>query len=266
MACAVLKKQSLHTYFSSIAKETNSYFLIGGGTFEPFIVDAYLKAQKEKKPIEYYATNSIYLFDPSGVVTGRYDKMIPLPFGEYIPFADTFPFLRKLIPGVGNFHAGKEVSYFKATFEGKEYTFSTPICYEAILNSQMRKMSAADIFINVTNDAWFGDSAAPHQHAMLATVQSIEWGRPMIRNGYTGVSFFVAVNGDITHERPAFEEHASVQEFSLYTTETLYRKGGWIFPWLWVSAWPILWLVIRKRPPIVPDTGEDAEPVSDTSA
>ena len=265
-ACNVLKNQSLHTYFSAIAKDNDTYFLMGGGTFEPFIVDAFIKAQKENKPIDYYATNSIYLFDRSGTVTGRYDKMIPLPFGEYIPLSDTFPILRKMIQGVGNFHAGKEVTYFKATFKGKEYTFSTPICYEAILNSQMRKMSDADVFINVTNDAWFGDSAAPHQHAMLATVQSIEWGSPMIRNAYTGVSFFVAVNGDITHEIPAFEEHASIQEFPLYTTETIFRKGGWIFPWLWVTAWPILWFVIRKKTPIFPDKDGDAAPESSISA
>ena len=108
--------------------------------------------------------------------------MILLPFGEYIPLADTFRFA-SIFKG-RNFQAGKEVTYLMRN-QQTPYRFSTPICYEAILNSQMRKMTESDLFINVTNDAWFGDTAA-HQHAMLAAVQSIEWGRPMIRNAYTG--------------------------------------------------------------------------------
>ena len=83
-------------------------------------------------------------------------------------------FLLKYIQGPV-LQPGNEVTYFTATKAKNPYTFSTPICYEAILNSQMRKMSNADLFINITNDAWFGDTPAPHQHAMLTTVQSIEW-------------------------------------------------------------------------------------------
>ena len=109
-------------------------------------------------------------------------------------------------------------------------------------------MTESDLFINVTNDAWFGDTAAPHQHAMLAAVQSIEWGRPMIRNAYTGVSFFVEANGDIIEETKPFDPQARVAPLHLYKTNTIYRQGGWVFPWLWVLAWPAIFYVTRKRP------------------
>ena len=148
-----------------------------------------------------------------------------------------------------NFHAGKEVTYFTAGEKNTPYRFSTPICYEAILNGQMRKMSDADLFINVTNDAWFGKTAAPHQHAMLAAVQSMEWGRPMIRNAFTGVSFFVEANGNIIEETESFVPEARVATLHLYQTDTIYRMGGWIFPWLWVLGWPVLFVLLRKRTP-----------------
>jgi apolipoprotein N-acyltransferase len=263
-ACRILNNKSLKEYFSSLAKDNEFDFLIGGGTFTPFVGDVIAKMRREGGEPEYSATNSLYLFDHTGEVTGRYDKMILLPFGEYIPLADTFPFLRKIIQGPGNFQAGAEVTYFDAGSKNIPYRFSTPICYEAILNSQMRKMTEADLFINVTNDAWFGDTAAPHQHAMLAAVQSIEWGRPMIRNAYTGVSFFVEANGNIIEETKPFVPEAHVAELKLYKTDTIYRQGGWIFPWLWVIGSPIAFLILRKRevPSLAKETPKDEEETS----
>ena len=258
-ACQILNNQSLHGYFSSLAKDNGFDFLIGGGTFTPFVGDVIKKMRETRGEPEYSATNSLYLFDHTGTVRGRYDKMILLPFGEYIPLADTFPILRKYIQGPGNFQAGTEVTYFDAGTNKTPYRFSTPICYEAILNSQMRKMTESDLFINVTNDAWFGDTAAPHQHAMLAAVQSIEWGRPMIRNAYTGVSFFVEANGDIIEETKPFDPQARVAPLHLYKTETIYRQGGWVFPWLWVIAWPAIFVITRKKSALVPISEEASE-------
>ena len=228
---AALGGKSLKEFFGELASRYNFAFLIGGGT-----VNFHDEKDDDGNPT-YTAYNSCYLFDQQGEITGRYDKMIPLPFGEYIPFADTFPILRKIIKGPGNFQPGKSVTYFKANNDKLEYSFSTPICYEAILNSQMRKMAEADLFINITNDAWFGDTAAPHQHAMLATVQSMEWGRPMFRLAYTGVSMVIEPHGQILYETKPFEEVMTVEEIRMASVETIYRRGGWIFPWLWTFVW-----------------------------
>lgn len=228
---APLGGKSLREFFSELATRYNFALLIGGGT-----VNFHDELDEDGFPT-YTAYNSCYLFNQQGEITGRYDKMVPLPFGEYIPFADTFPILRKLIKGPGNFQAGSSVTYFEAKNAEFSYTFSTPICYEAILNSQMRKMSNTDMFINITNDAWFGDTAAPHQHAMLATVQSMEWGRPMFRLAYTGVSMVVEPHGQILHETKPFEEVTTVVPVRMGKVETIYRKGGWIFPWSWVFVW-----------------------------
>ena len=111
----------------------------------------------------------------------------------------------------------------------------------------MKKMSNADLFINITNDAWFGDTASPHQHAMLTTVQAIEWGRPLLRIAYTGVSFVVEPTGKILYETAPFVEEAKVEELRLTKVNTIYRQGGWVFPWLWVLSTPLLLLYMRKK-------------------
>ena len=235
--------RSLKEFFSELSDEHDFHFLIGGGT-----INFHDELDADGFPT-YTAYNSCYLFDDGGDITGRYDKMVPLPFGEYIPFAETFPILRKWIRGPGNFRAGKEVTYFNAKTDSLDYTFSTPICYEAILNYQMHKMSDADLFINITNDAWFGKTAAPHQHAMLTTVQAIEWGRPLFRLAYTGVSFVVEPHGQILYETKPFEEVSRVEPIRMGQINTIYRQGGWIFPWLWVTfwGWTFGWMVVERR-------------------
>ena len=230
----ILEGKSLKQFFGELASNNDFSLLIGGGT-----VTFHDELDDEGYPT-YTAYNSCYLFDNAGEIAGRYDKMVPLPFGEYIPFSETFPILRKIIKGPGNFRAGDTVTYFKAKSDDLEYTFSTPICYEAILNSQMRKMSNADLFINITNDAWFGDTAAPHQHAMLATVQSMEWGRPMLRLAYTGVSFVVEPHGNILYETKPFEDVTKTGDIRMTSIPTIYRKGGWVFPWIWSIIWSTL--------------------------
>lgn len=161
--------------------------------------------------------NSVYHIAPSGEVA-RYDKIIPLPFGEYLPLSDTFPFLRDLIEGPGNFQAGTD----PVVFEGK-VRLSTPICYEAILPHLCRRFDNPDILINGTLDTWFGDTAAPHQHAMLAAIRAVELGRPLIRSAYTGVSMVVEPSGRIYAETPPFERVSRVVKVRVADTPTLYR-------------------------------------------
>lgn len=206
--------------FGEMTRTGNFSFLVGGGT-------------RERDPLDVERTvnfNSVYLFDPQGNVTGRYDKMVPLPFGEYLPWP--FSYLRGVIEGVGNFRAGTHPTVFKAG----NWTLSTPICYEAILESQMRTMSEVDLFVNITNDGWFGDTAAPHQHAMLAAVHATEFGRPMLRIAYTGVSMVVEPHGAIRYETAPYTDVAEVVPIRMTTIDTPYRRWGRAFPWLCVAV------------------------------
>ena len=233
--------RSIKDLFSELAYTHDFSLLVGGGT-----ITIHDTKDAEGYP-EYTAYNSAYLFNREGEITGRYDKMVLLPFGEYIPLSETFPIIRELLKGPGNFKRGSEVTVFKAQADGFEYTFTAPICYEAILHSQMNKMSEADLFVNITNDAWFGDTQAPHQHAMLATVQAAQYGRPLLRIGYTGVGMIVEPHGVIKGETKPFTEVAKTEEIRMAKIPTFYRRIGWLFPWICIAVTVGSALRLRNR-------------------
>lgn len=211
-------------------------FLIGGGTRE-------ITRDTVTNEISFTDFNSCYFFGREGEVEGRYDKIVPLPFGEYIPLASVLPFLRTWIQGPGNFQAGTEPTIF----QGDGFTFATPICYEAILHDIVRRMASADLFVNITNDAWFGDTASPHQHAMLAAVRSVEFGRPTLRLAYTGVSMIVEPTGRIVYETRPFAEVVDVVPLRLEKVDTLYLRFGDWFCWLCLALTGLAgWFAIRR--------------------
>ena len=208
-----------------LTADGNFHLLVGGGTLER---GRDLDGKRWRK-----LYNSAYSFLRTGQLDKRYDKMVPLPFGEYIPLSDTFPWLRGIVKGPGDFRKGQTPTAFEALdAEGDRYTYSVPICYEGILNSAMAKLADVDLFINITNDAWFGDSGCPHQHAMLTAGQAVQWGRPLLRMAYTGISWVVEPHGDILYETGLFTETAIVRPIRLLSVNTLYRQGGWLFPYL----------------------------------
>ena len=216
--------------FSEMTTKGNYNFLLGGGT-----------QKKDKETGKRHAWNSAYLFNRKGEIAGRYDKMVPLPFGEYLPWPVSY--LKDYIEGVGNFQAGDNATIFQAD----NVRFTTPICYEAILESQMRKMMDADLFVNITNDAWFGDTAAPHQHAMLAAVHAVEFGRPLLRIAYTGISMVVEPHGAILHETKPYTDVATVVPIRLASFATPYRTWGRGFPWVCSLVAGIALFAVRRR-------------------
>ena len=112
---------------------------------------------------------------------------------------------------------------------------TTPICYEAILNTFVRRnLADSQLFVNVTNDGWFGDTAAPHQHAMLSAVRSVENGIPMIRLAYTGISMHVDPTGHTTYQTQPFIKVARVLTTPVGRLRTIYSVIGDLFSWLCV--------------------------------
>ena len=246
----VLGDRSPRQYFEDLAKAGGFDFLVGGGTIEEL-------AEPDEFGRTFRAFNSTYFFRNDGGLSDRYDKMVPLPFGEYIPLSDTFPFLKGIIRGPGDFEKGRRATTFHATTrEGEPYRFSVPICYEAILDDTMRLLlqgddgeeeGPVDLFVVITNDGWFGQTASPHQHAMLTAVYATALGRPLVRHAYTGVSWVVEPHGEISFETDTFTEVVDVVPVRLWQTDTLYARGGWMTPWLCViGAFGFLGLAIRR--------------------
>ena len=151
----------------------------------------------------------------------HYDKMVPLPFGEYLPLAETFPILATWIEGPGNFRAGTD----PVVFDVAGARAATPICYEGILGYVCNAFEAPDLLVNVTNDAWFGQSAASALHGMLVTFRAIELGVPVVRSAYSGWSWIAEPTGRLTYELPLFEETSRVVPLRRARFETIYAAA-----------------------------------------
>ena len=141
------------------------------------------------------AFNSLFVIEPSGRVAAHYDKAHLVPFGEYVPFYDWLGFLKVTI-GRGNFSAGPGL----ATLDIQGLPPAVPlICYEVIFPGAVvpKEGPRPRWLLNVTNDAWFGHSAGPHQHLAAARFRAVEEGMPLVRVANTGISAIVDPFGRI---------------------------------------------------------------------
>jgi hypothetical protein len=171
----------------------------------------------------------------------HYDKMVPLPFGEYLPLAETFPILATWIEGPGNFRAGTE----PVVFDVAGLRAATPICYEGILGYVCNAFASPDLLVNVTNDAWFGESAASALHGMLVTFRAIELGVPVVRSAYSGWSWTADPTGRLHDELPLFQETSRVVEVRQARFSTVYAAAPDAF--VAVCAVLCLFAVGRRR-------------------
>ena len=140
-----------------------------------------------------------------GLNEGRYDKNHLLPFGEYLPLQPLSGFiLESLNIHLGSFTSGGNDQ--KLLIAGG-YPFNTSICYEdAFASEAKRGLPEAAYLVNVTNDAWFGDSIEPHQHMQIAQMRALETGRYMLRATNTGVTAIIAPDGTIITKAPMFKQ------------------------------------------------------------
>jgi apolipoprotein N-acyltransferase len=138
--------------------------------------------------------NRAYLLAPTGQ-TAAYDKEHLVPFGEYVPLGDYLTFIGKLVQGVGDFRPGQAGT----PLPQGSLALGTLICYEAIFPelAQKRVEAGANVLVNISNDAWFGDSAAPRQHLDLALLRAVEQGRSLIRGTNTGISAVIDPRGRV---------------------------------------------------------------------
>jgi len=176
-----------------------------------------------------------------------YDKNILLPFGEFMPLEDHFEFLRK-IQGVGDFNAGDGLTVFRSPVA--DFVFL--ICYEAIRHRYVRGgvERGAELLVNITYDAWFGDTECPHQHLMLSVLQAAQFGLPLVRSATTGVSVVTDARGRILASSGVFERDVLVYDVKKARALTPYvRWGDWFAQGCGLAALALLLLGWRQRRP-----------------
>ncbi len=166
--------------------------------------------------------NSIVLL---GEDTEFYYKRHLVPFGEYLPLKFLLGGIVKIlnIP-MADFSSGPDTP---PLFDTGRYKFGISICYEDIFGNEIiQALPDVAFLVNVSNDAWFGDSAAPHQHMQMARMRALETGRFMLRATNTGVTAIIDEKGRIVSSSPQFTAVSLTGEVRLFAGHTPYSKFG----------------------------------------
>ena len=183
---------------------------------------------------KWIATNSAVLLDPSGQRIFTYDKIHLVPFGEYVPLRRWLAFTGKLTADISDFTPGTvyAVGHVPAG------TFGSFICYEGVLPGAVRRFTAggAELLINMSNDGWFGRSAAPAQHLMMARVRAVENRRWLLRDTNNGFTVAVDPYGRFAAQLPTDIRGELDAPYNFRSDLTLYARFGDWFAWLCVLA------------------------------
>ena len=183
-----------------------------------------------------------------GEVIGRYDKEYLLAFGEYLPFSDDFPILHQWSPHSGRFSKGTVLEPVDVEVKGVMHKVSVLICYEDILPSFTNRAVAAgdsELLVNITNDAWFGDTTEPWEHLALAKFRAIEHRRFLVRSTNSGVSAIVDPMGGVVSHTKTFTTEAQMGTVRWMRSHTVYEMVGdslW-----WMVALAMAYACFRAR-------------------
>jgi apolipoprotein N-acyltransferase len=188
--------------------------------------------------------NSAFAVDDQGEIVDRYDKSVLVPFGEYVPLRRWLGFATALAPGLAGASDvtpgdGPRTLRGLAQLRG-DHAAAVLICYEVIHPSVVREAvrKGARLLLNLTNDAWYGSTSAPHQFLAISATRSAEHGLPMLRAANTGVSAVIDARGRIQRHTEIFEGSAFVATVpQRLAGGTLYTRIGDVVVW---ASWGTL--------------------------
>jgi len=208
------------TMFSSFARDSGAYQIVGSNIVE-----------EEKNYV------GAYLVSPySADKTQSYRKIKLVPFGEFIPFEkwvkEFFPDV-DVLGALGQFEAGQ---YFQTPLKMGNISVGLNICFESVFPQLWRAQSkkGAQVFVNITNDAWYFRTDAPYQHLAINVVRAVEVGRPVLRAANTGFSAYIDPYGRIVAHTGLFTREILKADVALWDSESInfYTQWGDWFAWL----------------------------------
>jgi apolipoprotein N-acyltransferase len=166
--------------------------------------------------------NSAFFVD-AGKISGRYDKLHLVPFGEYVPLRDILP-VDKFVPGMLDYSPGQSHAPLNDTW-------GVLICYDGIFPEISREhvLAGATILVNLTNDAWYGVSSAPYQHRDFYALRAVETGRWLARSANTGISVFFDPKGRMLAPTRHNTSAITVYDVVPHRGQTFYvLLGNWV--------------------------------------
>lgn len=220
-------QNDLQRRVSELPIKTNSWFLFGSVSYAD-----------GGKSTDYF--NSAYLLSPRGDIAGKYDKVHLVPYGEYVPLKTLFPFISRLTEGIGDFAEGK--GFYPLDMGGRK--IGVLICYEGILPeaARMYKNTAAELLVNITNDAWFGTTSAPYQHLSMSIFRAVETRLYLVRAANTGISAIVDPTGKVIAKTEIFKKDEIRGSIKFIAVPTIYARYGDVLVWACFIGLAVLFL------------------------
>ncbi|CUS81137.1 apolipoprotein N-acyltransferase [Candidatus Kryptobacter tengchongensis] len=180
----------------------------------------------------YDAYNAMGLFLPGSDKIQKYAKMILVPFGERLPYADVFHFLIEPLQwgvGISNWAKGKDTTVFEMKRRNGEIVkFSGGVCYESIYPSLIREFvkRGAQFLVVITNDSWYGNTSGPYQHFQYSILRAVENRRSIVRCANGGISGFIDPYGRVQRKTRFHEKTQMADVIRLNDEKTFYTKYG----------------------------------------
>jgi apolipoprotein N-acyltransferase len=210
-----ISDRTFRTAVSDIARASNAYVIVGA------LGEVGVSSQTTRQ-----LYNSAALITPSGEWAARYDKIHLVPFGEYVPFGPLLGFAQKLTKEVGDFVPGAN----RTPFDVGHYKAGVFICYESVFPGEIREFArnGANVFVNISNDGWFGRYGAPKQHLNQARMRAVENDRWLLRATNTGITSAIDPYGRVVDEAPRETYTYLDAPFATVNGTTFYtRHGDW---------------------------------------
>jgi apolipoprotein N-acyltransferase len=207
---------------SSMARDKNAALIIGG-----------IGADEVNGNLNTF--NSAMLWASDGSRIGRYDKIHLVPYGEYIPYRNLFFFAHQLTNQVSDFSRGTERKVFRIEdAHGQSHHYGIFICYESVFADEIRQFAknGAEVFVNISDDGWYGDTSAPWQHLNMARMRAIENRRWILRATNNGVTASIDPYGRVRQSIPRHTVGSLVAQYGFNSETTFYTRHGDVFAWL----------------------------------
>lgn len=221
-----------HQEATQLAQQADAYFLFGTVAETP-----------EGAPL-----NSAVLLRPDGGLVDRYDKINLVPFGEYVP--KFFGFVNRITQEAGDFAPGKRL----VVFPMDTHRLGVFICYESVFPEEVREFvkGGANLLVNISNDGYFGHSAAREQHLEIARMRAVENSRWLIRSTNDGITAVIDPAGNVDERLPMYQETTAAVHFAFRDGTTMYSNYGDWFAWgcLIGAAIALVW---SQRPNYTPE-------------
>jgi apolipoprotein N-acyltransferase len=198
-------------FVETIARNDHAYLLFGGVAYNS----------------AHAPLNSAFLLDPSGTMVGRYDKIKLVPFGEYVP--DIFWWVNRITKEAGDFAPGERVVDFPVA----GHQVGTFICYESAFPDLVRQFAAdgAELLVNISNDGYFGHSAAREQHLELVRMRAAENRRWLLRATNDGITADIDPAGRVTFRADPYRLLSADVPYEYRRDVTVYTRFGDWFAW-----------------------------------